>query len=73
MDTPSHSLDDLVIALSKQTPEINIEHRKAREQNDIGYDPIFDSDYRLSTGEWLESVCGDEECEFCGKRPLKHC
>ena len=33
------------------------------------YNAQYDAYYRPETGEWIESQCGDFECEYCGLRP----
>jgi len=34
------------------------------------YSEKYDAYYDPETGEWLESKCGDPECEFCSVRPI---
>lgn len=36
------------------------------------YDPKYDAYYNPKTNEWIESACGDPDCEFCRNRPEKH-
>jgi hypothetical protein len=33
----------------------------------VGYSAEHDCYFDLETFEWLESNCGDKECEFCNK------
>jgi hypothetical protein len=33
------------------------------------YNKKFDSYYDTRSMEWVEPVCPDSDCEFCGKRP----
>ena len=35
------------------------------------YSEKYDAYFNKKTGEWLESKCGDKNCEYCGKRPKK--
>jgi hypothetical protein len=35
------------------------------------YDEEFDSYFCSICDCWLERVCGDTECEYCGERPEK--
>lgn len=35
------------------------------------YSAKYDADYDPVTFEWLESACGNPDCEFCGNRPEK--
>jgi len=33
---------------------------------------LFDANYDSDTGEWLEDKCGNENCDYCSKRPKEH-
>ena len=35
------------------------------------YSEEYDAYYDEETNEWLEPVCGDINCEYCGNRPAK--
>lgn len=37
----------------------------------LGYNEEYDSFYCVECDEWRESVCEDEDCEYCQMRPLK--
>ena len=45
---------------------------EANLKGELGYDGIHDSYYNTRTNEWLEEVCGDENCSMCADRPEKH-
>jgi hypothetical protein len=37
----------------------------------VAYNEKWDSYYDTRTGEWLERVCDDEDCNYCIGRPPK--
>ena len=37
--------------------------------NDTRYNKVYDAYYNVNTREWLEEPCGDDDCEFCARRP----
>ena len=38
---------------------------------DKAYSEEYDAYYNPTTNEWFESVCDDENCDFCGGRPAR--
>ena len=36
---------------------------------DTRYNKTYDGYYNVHTREWLEKKCGDDDCEFCARRP----
>jgi hypothetical protein len=46
--------------------------REAHLKHKAAYDAVYDAYYHVDSGEWLEEICGDEECEYCCNRPAKH-
>lgn len=36
---------------------------------DTAYNKVYDAYYNVKTREWLEEPCGDDDCEFCARRP----
>ena len=36
---------------------------------DTRYNKVYDAYYNVNTREWLEEPCGDDDCEFCARRP----
>ena len=36
---------------------------------DTRYNKTYDGYYNVHTREWLEDKCGDDDCEFCARRP----
>ncbi|MFZ2524451.1 MAG: hypothetical protein WAW87_03960 [Candidatus Ferrigenium altingense] len=35
------------------------------------YSHKYDAYYNAKTGDWLEKVCGDKDCDYCPGRPAK--
>ncbi len=44
-----------------------------RQVNIKRYSKKYDAYYDLETGEWLEPVCGNEDCRYCKDRPPTAC
>lgn len=42
------------------------------DATDNGYCEKYDSFYDIETGEWLDNLCSDTDCEFCTNRPGKY-
>lgn len=53
----------------KSTAPLPVRSNAGLDAHTVRYSASFDAYYKADTGEWLESVCSDENCEVCKTRP----